>query len=108
MPALSHLARVETVLVLSLFVSVIAYQLLTGRIEMRGMLDSKPQGTFDPGRLQALVISLVICGLLLGSLAKQQDQLSLPSIALLYLFGGSQGVYVVRKLLQTRTFLKGE
>lgn len=100
--ALAALARFEAIAVLSALAMVVAYQALRGRIALRGLLDDKTTGRLDPGRIQMLVATLLLSGALLMSLEHGQKSpiVTVPSEWLVALFGGSQGVYLVRKALQ--------
>lgn len=99
---LAGLARFEAIAALSALAMVVAYQALRGRITLRGMLNDKTSGRLDPGRVQLLCSTLLLSGALLMSLehGKGTPTVSVPSDWLLALFGGSQGIYLVRKTLQ--------
>jgi len=107
--ALSSLAKAEAVLALSGFAAVVAYLCLTGRIAFGGLLSNKTTGHLDPGRVQLLLSTLLLSGTLLGGLGHRGPHpvLTVPSDWLVFLYGSSQGVYLVRKVLQVQALLKG-
>lgn len=108
MELLARLMRLEALTFLASLIAVVAYRLLLGGIRTQGMLQAKDRSGFDPGRLQMLVVTFVVAMLMLIELGVKRGQLMLPSGALLYLFGGSQGIYLVRKVLQSHfRFLGG-
>ena len=108
--SLGMLARTEVVVILGLLLIAVLFLLLTGRIRLAGLFDDKSTGRFDPGRLQVLVSTGVMVVLLLVQFGSKSSQpkLTLPSSDLLYLLGGSQGVYLVRKYFQSFPKAKGE
>jgi hypothetical protein len=81
----------------------------TGRIRVAGILQNKATGAFDPARAQLLIQTLLFAGLMLTQLDHMREvgKVVLPSNGLLYLFGGGQGLYLVRKYLQVRSQTKG-
>jgi hypothetical protein len=104
------LVRVEVVLFLAALSAAVAYQALVGRIELRGLLSNKATGAFDAGRLQLLVATLVVAGtMVLGLPAMHKSRrVTVPEVALVYLIGGSEGIYLVRKAMQVFLQSKGE
>lgn len=81
---------------------VVIFQLLTGRINLRGLLASKHgSGGLSPARVQSLAFSLMAAFLALGSLdealTKSGAALQLVPPEMLGLFGGSQALYLWAK-----------
>jgi hypothetical protein len=58
--ALSDFIEFELWALLGGLVAVVAYQLLTRRINTNGLLNDKSTGNLDPGRVQLLVTTLVV------------------------------------------------
>lgn len=102
MHALAQVAKVEIMAVVALLYWAIAYGLLTGRINTGGLLERKRGSGLDPGRLQALIVTLFLAGSLLTNLGEMQGPhlVSLPSNWLLAALGGSHGLYLHRKYSQ--------
>ncbi len=77
--------------------AILGYQMLTGRINTRGLIRDKRTGQLSPGRIQLLVFTLagaMYYGMLLAS---QPDRFPPVPDALLYLIGGSQAAYLSGK-----------
>lgn len=106
---LAWLAAMEVKAALVLLYGAIAVLLLTGGIRLTGLLHSKPDGAFDPARLQTLIITFLVAAALLSNIGEMQssNQIGLPSEWLLALLGGSHGIYLGRKLRQTGVFRNG-
>ena len=104
MRALGELARVELVLIIGLLLVAVFFQVLTGRIQIAGILQNKTTGGFDPARLQLLVLSVLVGGLMLTRLDEMRvaHALSLPT-NIVYAAGGSQLLYLIRKVFQIRS-----
>jgi hypothetical protein len=103
MTALVALARIEAGLVLGLLVLMIVLLALGGRIHFAGLLENKATGQFDPARLQLLVTTLLLAGLMLTGLGEMRTRkrISVPSDVLVLVAGGSHGLYLFRKYRQT-------
>ena len=102
MERLSDLARIETELLSTLFAVAVLWQLLRGTINLAGMLQDKPGPPTrnpDPGRVQLLVLSLLVALFTLLGIDEMRaaHEVLLPSQALVYLFVGSHGVYLLDK-----------
>lgn len=103
MEQLAHIAKVEIVLAVALIYGAVIYRLLTGGIHIAGLLDRKTGGGLDPGRLQALVVSLLVgMSVLLNTDGSHGGQILLPSHWLLALVGGSHGLYLHEKDRQVK------
>ena len=100
---LARIAQTEAVLFLACLAVAVAFQLLTGRINMHGLLDDKTTGELDPARVQLLVLTLVVAGQLILDIPDMRDRggLALHSGALLAVLGGSHGVYLIQKARQS-------
>jgi len=107
MQLLERIARYECVSILGLLVGVVLLHALTGRINLEGMLRDKVSGAFDPARLQLLVVTLLLVTTTLTQMNSmlQAGEVSLPNDMLLYTIGASEGLYLVRKVLQKRISL---
>jgi len=103
MELLGRIARAETMLVITGLWLAVGVFLLDGRIRTTGLLSNKATGEFDPGRLQMLLATLFMAGLMFARLdeMRQHHVVSLGASPLLYLLGGSHGIYLVRKVLQS-------
>ncbi len=55
----------ELLILLSLLLCVIIYQLIIGKINMKGLLYDKTTRKFSPGRVQLLTFTVVIAGYLI-------------------------------------------
>jgi hypothetical protein len=77
----------------------IAFQLLTRRINLSGLLLHKDgSGAISPGRVQLLIATIAASASYLSQIASSKST-GLPDISStwLYLFGGSSGIYVLEK-----------
>jgi hypothetical protein len=75
--------------------AVVAYRLLTGRINIRGLLNDKSTGKIDPGRVQLLVTTLMVAAAYLappGGFADIRTQVGVGS-----LLGASNFFYLIQK-----------
>ena len=77
---------------------VVAYQILTGRINMRGVFSDSISSGFSPGRVQLLVLALV--GALYYFLKVARDPAKFPDVpaGLLLIMGGSSSIYLGGKI----------
>lgn len=109
MHELAHLAGTGAKVYFIGLYLIVAYQMLTGRIGLAGLLRDKSSGDFDSGRLQMFVVTLLVAGAMFLRLDEMATthRLSLPSDWLLLVLGGSQGLYMVRKFLQVRGLIQG-
>ena len=88
--------------------AVVAYQILTRRIRVGGLLtvktsrkSTRPE-TVSPGRVQLLLATIVVCISYLNQVAHTTTG-KLPDVSneMLYVFGGSSGIYSLTKLWST-------
>jgi hypothetical protein len=95
---LVSVARLEVSFILIGMAIVVAYQMLTGRINVRGLLSDTEDGSFSVSRAQLLVLSLVGLILFIARVAGSQIG-TLPDVPqeLLLVVGGSNGVYLLVK-----------
>ncbi len=91
-------ARLEVLFILIGMAIVIAYRMLTGRINVRGLLSDREDGGFSVSRAQLLVLTLVGLILFIARVAGSKPG-TLPDVPqeLLAAVGGSNGVYLVVK-----------
>jgi hypothetical protein len=84
---------------LFLLAAVVVFQIATGRINMAGIITRK-DGTYQtsPERVQLLLATIAACSSYLGEVARTTTG-NLPDVSnnLLYLMGGSSGLYILRK-----------
>ncbi len=99
MEQLIPLIRFEVWLILGGLALVVAYKMLTGRINMQGLFDDKVTHELSPGRVQLLVLTLVGAAYYLLLVAQQPPDGSLPPVPeeVLLLVGGSNLVYLGAK-----------
>jgi len=69
MEALTATIRFVIWLLLGGLALVVAYKMLSGRINMKGLLEDKMSGELSPGRLQLLLFTLIGAGSYLGMTA---------------------------------------
>jgi hypothetical protein len=82
---------------------IVVFQLLTGHINMRGLLAAKDRSTnVSPERVQLLVLTLSV-GFAYINQVSAGDGATLPDIPnnWLYVLGGSSSVYAAGKLWRT-------
>ena len=96
MEVLTQIIRFELWLILGGLALVVAYKLLTGGINMTGLLDDKVSREPSPGRVQLLVFTVTGASYYLLLAVDQAASGSLPPVPpeLLLLVGGSQLVYL--------------
>jgi hypothetical protein len=81
--------------------AVLAWRMLTGAMQLRGLLRRKVgQGEVSPERVQLLVATVAVSARYLGAVLQSRDG-SMPDLepGWLYVFAGSSGVYAVLKAL---------
>jgi hypothetical protein len=76
---------------------IVGYQVLTGRINTKGMLFDKETQEFSPGRVQLLTLTLLTAFLYILQAAQNPAQLPEVPQELLLILGGSNLVYLVGK-----------
>jgi hypothetical protein len=86
-------------LFLVLLVLVIAYQMLTGRIRLKGLMRDKTTGQLSPGRVQLFAVTLMGAGGYLVKVLTAHSEASLPPVPadLLGAVGASSGIYLLGK-----------
>ena len=81
---------------------VVAFQIITRRINLAGVLSQKdpdnPNQT-SPERVQLLLTTIAASATYLGEVAKNTDSTMMPDVSnqWLYLLGGSSTIYMLRK-----------
>jgi len=90
----------EIWLLLGSLAFVVAYQLLTQRINMNGILLDKMMPRFSPGRVQLLVLSLVGAWSYSLTVLENIESTKLPEVPeeLLLIVGGSNLIYLGGKI----------
>jgi hypothetical protein len=88
------------------FAAVVVLHLVTGRIPLAGLLDSKaPDGrpSFSPARLQMLIFTVVVAAQYLHAVIVNPTQDSLPALpqGVVAALGGSHAVYLGGKAFTT-------
>ncbi len=96
MQHLVPIVRLELALILGGLALIVAYKLLTGAINMRGLLVDKKTRALSPGRVQLLVFTVMGAGYYLLLVIEQAPSGKLPDFPeeALLLVGGSQLVYL--------------
>jgi hypothetical protein len=98
MDTLSTVLRYEMIFVLTALAVIISYRLLTGQINLNGLLRDKTSGrAISPGRLQMLIVTLVIAIYYVLEVFQTQKLPNLPHEYLLAL-GGSHLFYLGGKV----------
>jgi len=102
----THIFHMEVLGFLYVLAGTIAWLALTRRINLTGLLTQKPPvgtvstvpGQFSAGRVQLLLSTIFMCASYLGEVAKVKDG-NLPNVSneMLYVFGGSSGIYALEK-----------
>lgn len=92
--------RGTTVVFLSALAMTVAYMILVRKINLHGLLHGQNKN-FSPGRVQALVATLIAGGGYLMILSTHNDPSLLPPIPIEFLavFGGSHSLYLAEKLI---------
>jgi hypothetical protein len=93
--------RYEIWILLITLAAVVFYQLVTGRINTRGLLRDKVSGrSFSPGRLQMLIITTVVPLYYMLLIFKSEKPGELPEVpgTLLMMMAGSHAFYLGGKL----------
>ena len=94
MEMLSTVLRYEVLFALIVLAAIIAYRLLTGRINTRGLLRNKVRGrAISPGRLQLFVVTLLILIFYVMEVLATKKFPNMPQEFVLAL-GGSNLVYL--------------
>ena len=94
MEMLSTVLRYEVLFALMVLAAIIAYRLLTGRINTRGLLRNKIGGhAISPGRLQLFVVTLLILIYYVMEVLETKTFPNMPHEFVLAL-GGSNLVYL--------------
>ena len=97
--SITRILHFELLGFLSALAAVVVYQMLTGAINVSGLLTQKDgTGQTSPERIQLLLATLAAGASYLAEVAKNTSG-TMPDISpnWLYLMGGSSGLYVLRK-----------
>lgn len=80
---------------------LVAYSLLTARINLRGLLlDKSGSGRVRPERLQLLLSTIAFAAKYVNDSSTSTTALPHIDFTYLYLLGGSHGIYISRKLYE--------
>lgn len=91
---LSDILLFESWALLGGFALVIGYQMLTGRINMKGLLLDKKTKMFSPGRIQLLVFTIGFAMYFLSNISMQDPYFPEIPEEVLWLLGASQSGYL--------------
>ena len=97
MDTLSTVLRYEMLFLLTALIVLIAYWMLTNRINVKGLLVDKTSGrAFSPGRLQLLIVSMSIALYYVLLVIETKDTGRLPEMPneFLMALGGSHAMYL--------------
>ena len=97
--ALARILDLELLSLLWALGAAIVFQLLTRRINLRGLLSAKDGSVgISPGRVQLLITTIAASAHYLVSVTSSKAP-DMPDISSqwLYLFGGSSGIYALGK-----------
>jgi hypothetical protein len=100
--SLANILHLEIVLFIYALAFVVAYGLLTSRINIRGLFSDKSgSGSVRPERIQLLIVTITLAAKYIADVSGSAAS-TFPKVdsEWLYLFGGSNGIYVVRKLFE--------
>jgi hypothetical protein len=96
MATLIMFARYEIGFLLTALIAVVAYQILTGRINTRGLLSEKTENGVvgvSPTRVQLLLFTLAIAFYVLSQIA-YSHQFPTIDVKWLLILGGSHSIYL--------------
>jgi hypothetical protein len=99
MTFLATFARYEVGVLITAFAAVVIYQLLTGRINTRGLLSEKTNaglGGVSPARVQLLLFTLAMAVYVLSEIVKLHKFPEIQTKWLLML-GGSHSIFLTGK-----------
>ena len=93
-------AQMVFILFMSALLLIITFKLLSGQINTRGLLEDKETGTFSPGRLQLLIVTLGGATFYFFEIVGVADTGTLPLVPaeLLLIIGGSNVGYLGGKI----------
>jgi hypothetical protein len=101
MATLMMFARYEVGFLLAALLAVVVFQLLTGRINTRGLLSEKTKngvGAISPARVQLLLFTVAFASYLLAEIIQSRQFPTIDTKWLLML-GGSHSIYLGGKSL---------
>jgi|SRR5580700_6714210 hypothetical protein len=103
MPTISWIITLEVQLFLLALFGIVAVQMLTGKINTKGLLCGKgADGSLSPERVQLLAATFAAAFEYLSKVLRNPTPTQLPDVPenWLLLFGGSQALYLGRRLYQ--------
>lgn len=101
---MSSILEIEGWGFLLLLAAIIAFRLLTRKINLHGLLHRKNgSGSVSPERVQLLIATIAFAARYLTQVVQSADQHSLPNVdpQWLYTIGGSSSIYVLGKAATT-------
>ena len=101
--SIARALHLELVAFLFALTAVVVFQMLTGRINVRGLLTPKDGSSrTSPERIQLLIATIAAGAQYLGELGHTTSG-GLPDVGnnWLYVMGGSSGIYLLRKAWTT-------
>jgi hypothetical protein len=99
MVSITRILHLELLGFLYALAAIVVYQMLTGAINVTGLLTQKDgSGETSPERLQLLLATIAASASYLAEVAKNTTG-TMPDVGAnwLYLMGGSSGIYALRK-----------
>ena len=111
MEDLTALAQIEAFVFAWALLALVAFGLLTARINVKGLLLDKTTGQISPERIQLLVFTLTVASMMLFRVDPMNHlrTLLLPSGNLLAVLSASHLIYLARKYQRFRSLrTKGE
>ena len=104
MDTLYEFIRIEVWVILGGLVAVVIYQLVTGRINLGGLLYSGKPGkdaVYTPERAQLLIVTIAAALFMLGGVLSEHAFVELPE-EFAFAFFGSHGIYLGSKTLRKK------
>ena len=93
MATLFTFMRYEMFFVFAALAAIIAYRMVIGRVNTKGLLTDKVTKQFSPGRLQMLMVTAFIAIYFVGQVVEKETMPQLPQDFMLAL-GGSHALYL--------------
>ncbi len=94
MDLLQNIFLYEIWILLGGFALVVGYQMLTGRINMNGLLLDKETNMPSPGRIQLLIATIIFAMYFLTNISREPPHFPVIPEEALWLLGASQSGYL--------------